>query len=199
MPLRRVCAKSAAWQFGLPQCEGTAQTELYPMPLPYPEVFWRKTAEEDKKLSKKKAVVCVVIALNFLYSNRPRECNLGEDTRRQLSRKHWEAVRRLEQFIDAWIEVSPITAQVMGRTAGKVESLEETLAELEKSVCSLAKTGGNYFTEKRPVSHGVPDSGKDAEKFGAQRCGEVWSPKQQHEHLQTSGCWKIVFSRKTEF
>ena len=52
--------------------------------------------------------------------------------RRKLNRCQLEAVRRIEKFLQAWIEVSPITPEVMGRTSGKVESLEEMLTELHE-------------------------------------------------------------------
>eukprot|EP00435_Cladocopium_sp_Y103_P056283 s1516_g19.t1 len=125
--------------------DGTASQELFPLPLPYPEVLWRKPAEEDKRMALKKGVVSMVIILNYLHFNRPRACDEWMRERRQLTKKQWEAVKRLEFFMEAWVEFNLVTPEVMGRTAGKVETLESILSELEQSAASLAKSGGGYF------------------------------------------------------
>ena len=49
---------------------------------------------------------------------------------KRLTKSQWEAVRRIEKFLRAWTEVSHITPELMGRTSGKVESLEASLTEL---------------------------------------------------------------------
>eukprot|EP00435_Cladocopium_sp_Y103_P073431 s469_g43.t1 len=115
------------------------------MPAPYPEVLLKKTAAADSRMALKKGVVAVVIVLNYLHLNRPRttEGVLGGGGR--LTRGQWDAVRRMELFVQGWVEVSPITPEVMGRTAGKAESIEAMLQKLEDQAFSLAKTEGCYF------------------------------------------------------
>ena len=125
--------------------DGTAPQELFPLPLPYPEVLWRKPAEEDKRMALKKGVAAVVIVLNYLHFNRPRTWDVWRRERCRLSKKQWEAVKRLEFFMEAWVEFNLVTPEIMGRTAGKVETLEGILSELETCAASLAKSGGGYF------------------------------------------------------
>lgn len=64
---------------------------------------------------------------------------------KRLTKSQWEAVRRIEKFLRAWTEVSHITPELMGRTSGKVESLEASLTELMKCADALAKPGARYF------------------------------------------------------
>ena len=118
-------------------------------------MFWRKSAEEDKRLSLKKGVVAAIIILNYLHYNRPKAWDDGMKTKRQLTKKQWEAVRRLEFFMEAWTEFNLVTPEVMGRTAGKVESLEGVLSELEGCAAPLAKSGGGYFNATS-VQRNVP-------------------------------------------
>ena len=147
-----------AWQFAPSTEEVTGSAELFPLPLPYPEVFQSSMECFDKRNTLKKGTVAIVIGLNYLFLHRSKHVGDAFGGRRKLNRCQWEAVRRIEKFLQAWIEVSPITPEVMGRTSGKVESLEEMLTELHEHAQSLAKSGGGYFqsrqrTEKpgRPV------------------------------------------------
>ncbi len=50
--------------------------------------------------------------------------------------------------MEAWLDVSPVDASSMGRIAGKVESLEDSLLALEKAAHGLGKVSRDYF-----VSH----------------------------------------------
>ena len=144
------------WHLAHRISDGTASFELFPLPCPYPEVFWRKSAEEDKRLSLKKGVVAAIIILNYLHYNRPKAWDDGMKTKRQLTKKQWEAViRRLEFFMEAWTEFNLVTPEVMGRTAGKVESLEGVLSELERCAAPLAKSGGSYFNATSVQRNGL--------------------------------------------
>eukprot|EP00435_Cladocopium_sp_Y103_P047846 s453_g14.t1 len=143
-----------AWQFALPTAGVTGLAELFPLPVPYPEVFDSKPARCDKRSTLKKGVVAVVIVLNYLYLNRPKHVGDAFGGRRTLSRRQWEAIHRIEKFLQAWIDVSLITPEAMGRTSGKVESIEHMLAELQKHASSLAKPGAGYF--QSPPQHDAP-------------------------------------------
>lgn len=119
------------------------------MPLPYPEVFAKKSRQEDRRSALKKGVVAVVIVLNYLHLNRSKTAaNLGLANQRR-GKRQWEAVRRFEKFLKAWVEVSLVTPELMGRTAGKVESLENRLSELRERTISLAKPGQKYFAPQK--------------------------------------------------
>ena len=135
-----------AMHFACQEAGMTAKPELFPMPAPYPEVLLKKSSAQDARMARKKGVVAIVIVLNFLHLNRPRSMPSFTGGVK-LSRAQWDAVRRIEVFLEGWLESPPITPAEMGRTAGKVESLEAMLKKLESQALSLAKTGGGYFPD----------------------------------------------------
>ena len=134
-----------AWQFAPCNSEATGNTDLFPMPLPYPEVFRDNAGSPRHDMALKKGVVAVVIVLNFLFLHRPKSFGDACGGQKRLSKRQWEAVRRMERFVRAWTEVSLITPEIMGRTSAKVESLETMLAELSECASALAKSGVDYF------------------------------------------------------
>lgn len=93
----------------------------------------------------KKAVCAVVIVWNYLYSNRPRAVDKSEEMNRPLNKRQWEGVRHFERLLEAWITVSPIGPEAMGRTAAKVETLEATILSLEQSGRALIGEHQGYF------------------------------------------------------
>ena len=125
----------------------TAEAELFPMPLPYLEVFRKRGAEKEKDVALKKFIVVVVIVLNYLHLNRPRSIAAVLKPQQKLNKRQWEGVKRLEDYAKAWIEVSPIGPEEMGRTAAKVESLEEVINQLEAQAAVISDLNGYFFTE----------------------------------------------------
>ena len=65
-------------------------------------------------------------------------------------------VRRLELVMKALLDVSPVDANSMGRIAGKVESLEDSLMALEKAAQGLDKHGRDYFVSRVPAEDFAP-------------------------------------------
>eukprot|EP00435_Cladocopium_sp_Y103_P068139 s66_g31.t1 len=92
-----------ARQFAQSTSAETGQKEIFPMPLPYPEVFLAKDQAEDDRCTRKKAVVAVVITLNYLFLNRAKEVGDALGGRQKLTRAQWDAVRRIERFLEAWV------------------------------------------------------------------------------------------------
>lgn len=131
-------ARSFATQrFEGPDDDLTTSASLFPMPIPYPEVFLKKGERTVGADSRKKFVVLAVIVLNFLHHNRPRSVEKLLKRGQRLRRKQWEIVRIIERQAAAWFEVSPIGAEEMGRAAQKVEGLEGILSKLERSAFSI--------------------------------------------------------------
>jgi len=54
-------------------------------------------------------------------------------------------VRRFEHLAAAWFHVSPVKPEAMGRTAGKVESMNDVLDSLEQQASELGQIGPSYF------------------------------------------------------
>lgn len=119
---------------------------LFPMPLPFPEALC-KCAEPRGGIARKKGICALVVVLNFLHLGKPRSCDPQVSKKVPLTREQWGAVERLGKFYDAWISVSPIDAEVMGRTASKFESLESVLFNLEASVVALNRSIPGYVSQ----------------------------------------------------
>ncbi len=86
------------------------------MALPYPEIFRKGCRGEKEELARKKGVSAIVISLNYIQLNRPATWPVGLVVEKTLRKTQWEAVRRFERFLGAWIRVSPIGPSEMGRT-----------------------------------------------------------------------------------
>ena len=132
----------------------TAFPGLFPMPLPYPEALCRSFQGAHEERVRKRAVCAIVLVLNYLHLRRPRCCMEELRMRRPLSKSQWDGVRRIEFLLKAWIEVSPVDAETMGRTAGKIESLEDSLRALEKAATIFSQEGRGYFLNKTQEDHG---------------------------------------------
>ena len=117
----------------------------FPMPLPYPEVLQEGSHMDSETGCRKRGMNALVIVLNFLALGRPHRASSDMGVGRRLNKEQWEAVRRLEQFQEAWITVSPCGPEEMGRTAAKVESLEATLDDLELQAVSLSSKSSKYY------------------------------------------------------
>lgn len=120
-------ARSLFGRFDLHTGHTEAATGSLPMPLPYPEVLRGGNHGESIELARKKLINCIVIVLNYLHLGRPvswpAECRLGQ----RLRKAQWESVRRFEGFLEDWLICDSIGPEEMGRTAQKVESIEDTL------------------------------------------------------------------------
>ena len=97
-----------------------------------------------------------VMVLNYLHLNRPRSIASVLKPHQKLSRRQWEGVRRLEGYARAWIEVSPIGPEEMGRTAAKVESLEEVINQLETYAAKISNVNSYFGHSNREDREGDP-------------------------------------------
>ena len=137
-------ARSFAARRFLQHEEDTTPKDVFPMPLPYPEVFRKEGPCQDRD-ARKKIVVGIIIGLNYLHLNRPRKVEKIFQRGEKLNQQQWDAVRRIEHLLGAWLTVSPVGPEEMGRTAQKVESLEKDLSSLTRLASALAKPGAGYF------------------------------------------------------
>ena len=154
------CKSFVARQFTQPIGSGTASAEVFPMPIPYPEGLRARQGSSSFSECRKRGVNALVLVLNYLYLGRPRSVDQLTGLGSRLNKRQWAAVRHFESILAAWLDVSPVTPEVMGRTAAKVESLEEILSSLESQAQSLKKDGGGYFGRdcRAPDQPGKPQS-----------------------------------------
>ena len=111
---------------------GEANTTSSPRPVwPIPLPFWGKQSNlEKKERAFQAAINAVVVTLNWLHLDQPCRVPSGFQPRGRLTPEQRGIVQRLQRLMKKWAESDPITAEDMGRTAGKVETLEDTLALL---------------------------------------------------------------------
>ena len=124
---------------------GTAARNVFPMPLPYPEVLRGGSLEDSLRGSVKRWICGVVVCLNYLFLGRPRAAGFEDWVGRPLTRKQWMVVERFEHLAAAWFHVSPVGPEAMGRTAGKMESMNDMLNSLERQASTIGQVGQNYY------------------------------------------------------
>ena len=84
----------------------------------------------------------MVVCLNYLFLGRPRAAGFEDWVGRPLTRKQWMVVERFEHLAAAWFHVSPVGPEAMGRTAGKMESMNDVLNSSDRllQLARLART-----------------------------------------------------------
>ena len=122
---------------------------VWPLPLP----FWHfDRSIEKERMSFRRAINLMIVCLNWLHLGQP--CRAPDDyfPRSALNHEQLAIVRRIEKLTAEWADSPPVTAESMGRSAGKMEHLEATLAVLTRAATSLASRGGSAFhsTAQRP-------------------------------------------------
>lgn len=122
----------------------------FPIPLPYPEVCTPTWKADPIEVSRKKMLTAVVVGLNYLHLNRPTAAPSSIKLGRPLSRSQWGIVRQLELFMDAWLRHNDVGPTDMGRTAPKVESIEEMIRLLtDQAQKVVSATSPSYFPAGR--------------------------------------------------
>ena len=117
-----------------------------PMPLPFPEMMRGSPLLSQKVDSLKCGVNGIVLVLNYLHLGQPSVAPSCLRLGNRLSAMQWRAVELLKRFLDAWVIAEVVDPVSMGRSASKVESIEEALADLETRAKSLASDGvGAYL------------------------------------------------------
>lgn len=85
----------------------------------------------------------MVITLNWLRLGSPCRAPADFNSRAKLTPEQRGIVTRLRRLALEWSQSEPITAEDMGRAAGKIESLEGTLQHLTATAVKLASQGGS--------------------------------------------------------
>ena len=127
-----------------PPAEGGTAQSLWPMSLPYPEV-WRPELSKKwcslARRARKKSVNLVVALLNWLHMNRPTRAPAALALGSRLSKKQWRVVEHFERLMADVAESGDIDAAAMGRSAAKVEGLDEILIDLQRQAVSWTEAG----------------------------------------------------------
>ena len=120
--------------------EVAPEEQVWPMPLPFPEVHRRASGKKQRDASRKLGLNYIILILNWLSVG---ERLVGTDAIRlgaRLNKKQWMVVKRLTPLVDGWNAQGSVDADAMGRSAAKVESIEEELHRLEEAVLEEQKS-----------------------------------------------------------
>lgn len=119
---------------------------VWPLPLPHPS-----TGKDRKPIDH--ALNNMIIVMNWLHLGGPSKVPDWYSARTPLSGEQRGIVRRMRRLCSAWESCPAISAADMGRTADKLESLQETLATLSKAaVQALGTTGSGRLPINRPAA-----------------------------------------------
>lgn len=126
-----------------PSAQGGSAPLLWPMPMPYPK--WLKFQPGHRtdrdRMCREKAMNLVVATLSWLALGRTSQAPASLWVGRPLSSQQWRAVKRLEGYLLDLEKAGDIGPAQMGRTAAKMESLDEQLSFLHAEACRVAPAG----------------------------------------------------------
>ncbi len=118
---------------------------VWPMPLPFPEMFRRRSSRSKGEAQRKWGLNYIILVLDWFFVG---ERLVSVDSFRigcRLNKGQWEVVKRLTPLIDSWNIQSPVGPAEMGRCAAKVESVEEELRRLEEAARGPQRELRGYF------------------------------------------------------
>ena len=122
--------------------------QVWPCPLPFPEMHSRGCNKRQIDAPRKLAMNFVVLSLDLFHCGRRHFASAVPGLGTKLNLAQWQFIRSLTALVDAWNAEADITPEVMGRSAAKVENVEQLLAGLCEEVGQLAGGLGNYAMPK---------------------------------------------------
>ncbi len=123
--------------------KGAPTASLFPMPLPYPDVF--SSACIDKQDSHfKKLINLQICVLDWLHLNQPFNPPYDICGNVELNVQQQQVVNRLWKLQEAWFLHEAVPARDMGRTAAKQEAFEDVLCSLSSQAKDLASSQSGY-------------------------------------------------------
>ena len=128
---------------------------VWPMPLPYPRVG---RGLEIQERAQRQAQNCMVVIRNWLHLKQPAKVPTNYFMDLQMTPDQKAVVLRLRRLSKAWADSGPIAAADMGRSAGKVETMEAMLEQLTREAVKLSKQKGSGKMLPREAKKYAADS-----------------------------------------
>ena len=119
--------------------------KVWPCPLPFPEMHRRKANRRQCDAPRKLALNFVVLVMNLFHNGQTHFARAVPGLGTALNFEQWSFVKKMTPLIDQWNSEPPVTSEVMGRSAAKVESVETLLGHLEEAVSPLAADLKGYL------------------------------------------------------
>ena len=145
-----LCQTSTLLRFGFLSAKRTSARkradfgQVWPMPLPYPEVHLRPTRDDEVEVANKKGLNFCVLVLNRLATSCMKRVDHTPPFGTPLSKQQWSAVKRLRPLVVEWNNFPEVTSSDMGRAASKMESVEDVLHGLEIEVAEISRDLRSY-------------------------------------------------------
>ena len=131
---------------------------LWPLPVPFPELHRKGANRGQKDASRKLGLNYCVIVLNYLHGSERHWKSVIPPLGTPLNGSQWDLVQRLRRQVDVWNAEAVVTSAEMGRSATKVESLEDVLNQLQAEaelVHSGLKSYGSKAEERLRTDWGM--------------------------------------------
>ncbi len=120
---------------------GEVHVPIWPMPVPYPEVFTKKV---DSGKEWWKCLICMqILALSWLVLGEPHAAPMELRLGTALTPQQWSVVSMLRRLSFDSNTPEFVDSKMMSRAATKFESMEDTIGSLHRSL--LACDDGGYF------------------------------------------------------
>ena len=146
--------------------------QVWPMPLPFPEVHCRARSRQKVGASLKLGINYVVLVLNWLHLGE-QLCDVAAlKLGTKLNLAQWQVVRRISPLVSSWNEQGAVASADMGRSAAKVESIETELRRLEEAACAVKLAEEAYF-KRRDEQSSFGFSEAPGEEAGVLRGGGI--------------------------
>lgn len=114
------------------------------MPLPYPTLGRRHNS--GKPHATKQALNAMILVLNWLSLNQPVRAPADYVIDAPLNSEQKKVIVRLTRLMQDWIDCPAISAADMGRSAGKVETVEMMLQQLTVEAMKVSREQGSGKT-----------------------------------------------------
>ena len=125
-----------------PRDDGSPGAVVWPIPLPYPEIFCGRGVGRD--LWKRKRLCLQIVVLNWLWLGQPSVAPISIAIGQKLTSRQWRTVRLLEHLAEDGNSLTKVEAADMGRVASKTEGSAFELRALHRAAAILTGGGKNY-------------------------------------------------------
>ena len=134
---------------------------LWPMPIPYPEVFSKSGKHSSGKRDDLKRLVSLqVVCLDWLTLGCPNAAPSSLALGNRLLARQWTAVKYLAYLCVDGNTPDSVDVAFMGRAASKVENLEKTIGALARAVAFLKDGEKSYFSSSLSSSGDYREYGR---------------------------------------
>ena len=127
-----------------PSQEKAPKGQVWPCPLPFPEMHLRGCNKRQSDASRKLAMNFMVLSLDLFHCGRQHFAAAVPGIGTKLNLAQWQFIMSLTPLVDEWNGSADITSDVMGRSAAKVENVEQLLADLVREVGDIRGGLGHY-------------------------------------------------------